>query len=260
MEINFTQAEFFTLVALQKIDGIFGVDLAAQLPPAISDRQAIYSQGESLLAQRGLIAVNGNQVNLQPYLLDMMQTIAQPQVVFLIVRSVPNYGNQVFNYYGRNGQYIEHTQPDHTLHRLGVVGDVKHLIARFKDIFVMFDSPAPTSPGVLVNSDLMIATFQLALKNGISDARDALADNNALNAESSRWLTCIDALAFSGTIAIAQIIEGQSTVTHDIALFCGAGQNWLLADLDNRQARLMLIDPHHFSQLLLILTEAVMGG
>lgn len=249
MENIFTQSSFFTLAALFKADNIFGVTFA-QLPDSVAARQAIYNEGEQILIREGLLEISANTATLQPDLLRQMQTLTQPQTALLVVRSVPAYGNQMFYYYGRDKQYVEHTQPDAQHHRLGDVGNLQNLCQRLQEIFSLVDCPPPTDSGILVSAPLMLATFQLALRNGIADARDALADNAALNSSTEQWLNCIGNLALSGSIAIAKIVEGQDNATRDLAIFSGAGQNWLLADLGDGSARLGQIDPISFGRLL----------
>jgi hypothetical protein len=248
MDIRLSRSEFITLAALLKAEGIFGLDPAQLMPAASTERQALYNAGEKSLQSRDLLRVTEkSEAVLEQNLLRISRAVVDPQTTVRIIKTLPAAGQQVYLHYGREAAFVEQTMPDEQTHRLSDIGGIGELLQRIQAILPV---PAGSTSATTISTydaRLLIAVYGLFQQNGVKDARDALRDNNALDATTEAWLGTLSNLDYSGTLALFKIIPDAEVTPAEIAVFVGAGVAWLLTPAANEKVQLAKVDGAAFA-------------
>ncbi len=229
MEIVLSRAEFFTLMALARAEGVIGLDPEQLLPAEPAQRQALYNQGEASLAQRGLLrATSLQEVALEETLLRLVTTITQPTFAAVSVKTVPEVGRFLFLHYASEGRWVEQTLPDEVTHRLADIGEDNALLQRLQEIFPLNDD---VTLGRSFHADgaALLAAYEAA-----STASGSMADEEikvldaADQAYVAAFLQAAQQQRFSGSLAFLQVVPGQDNAAFEMAVVSAPQSNWLL--------------------------------
>jgi len=251
MEITLSRSEFFTLMALARAEGIIGLDPEQLLPAKPAQRQALYSQGEASLMQRGLLrATSAQEVALEESLLRQVLTITQPEFAVVSIKTVPEVGRLLFLHYGREGHWVEQTLPDDATHRLADIGENRALLQRLQAIFPLTDSSSGGRSFRADNVALLQAYEAASAAAGHSAADEVTALDAADQRHVADFLQTARQQRFSGSLAFLQIVPGEENEALELAVVSAPQDNWLLMLEEEDVLQAGALTPAEFVQVL----------
>jgi len=251
MEIVLSRAEFFTLMALARSEGVIGLDPEQLLPAEPAQRQALYNQGEASLAQRGLLRASSLQeVALEETLLRLVRTITQPTFAAVSVKTVPEAGRFLFLHYAREGRWVEQTLPDEATHRLADVGEDNALLQRLQEIFPLNDDVLLGRSFRADGAALLAAYEAASTASGSATNGEIKAFDAADQAHVAAFLQAAQQQRFSGSLAFIHVVPGRDNEAFELAVVSALLNNWLLMFEEEGVLRAGELSSTEFAQVM----------
>lgn len=226
--IVFSEAEMLALMNVVRPEDLIAIDLDALIPADKEAHEALIRTGLQQLIQRDLMSVEGDIHVLDPELLMMIQVVAFPTIVNILIKDVPEIGQQQFTYYQADQLVVEHTMPAQDQYRFAVLPDVRALMERMA--FILPAQQEASRPHFAFNlpQDGYFQVRELVLAGDLT-AADLTLRSLGLAPEAAQ--TLLHAMAdprFSGTIAYLATEPPRVVNARNLAVLQGQDSAWTM--------------------------------
>jgi hypothetical protein len=248
--IVISRAELIYLMDRLDAQRMVGLDVLAKDPSAFygGNRESVIQDGRSSLIQRGLVlpSKDGGNDQAEGMLLKCAITSFFPDSALLVVRNIPQLGEQVLVFFRREDYLLLHSFPEEHTHRMEPLDDSDQVLEILLDWFPLHQylkgkTQLHMSPGEL-------EAFQGLAESQQENAAVELLQNQPLsNDEKLTLVQAVEDRAISGSFAVLYL-EGE--VVHDafsLAVFADGKTAWVLEqpedDIEGQQLSVSRIGP-----------------
>ena len=224
--IVFSQAEMLVLMNALQPDDLIGIDSDALIPADRETHQALILAGMQQLIDRDLLVIKDGVHVLNRDLLAMAGVVAYPQIVTILLKDVPEVGQQQFTYYMSDQLIVEHTMPAAQQYRLATIPDLRAQMERMVAILPVQQQVSRPGYDFTVPQDIFFRARERVLAGELGQADDALIAAG-VGAESSQAL--LQAMAqplFSGTVAYMAAEPPRVVDARNMAVLQGQDSAW----------------------------------
>jgi hypothetical protein len=261
-----TRAEMLALMSAVNPPGLIGIDRDELVPGDQETHRALALEGFQQLEARGLVRRQDDTYLFNPEFLLMGQVVGYPQLVSLLIKDLPNVGQQSFVFYQAEQFIVEHTMPEAEHYRLATIPNPVAQIERMAFVLpVNQDASAPRYDGVVTQEAFFQARDLINDGDRAGGAR-ALAGGGLDQAATEALIATMEAPLFSGTVACMRINPPEVVDARNLALLQGERHAWLLEQVTPGEPvfRVRTIDSDEFKEALWVtlrgLAEAPVGG
>jgi hypothetical protein len=226
--ILLSQAEMLVLMHAVRPDDLIGIDSDALIPAAPEAHQALIQAGIQQLVARGLMSIEDEVHVLDPDLLMIARIVAFPEIVTVLLKDVPEVGQQQFTYYQADQFIVEHTMPAANQYRFATLPDVKGQMERMAFILPAQQEPGRPNFDVEVPQDTFFRVRELVLAGALPAADHEL---QALGLAPETVQTLLDAMVkprFSGTVAYLAAVPPRVVDARNLAVLQGQESAWTM--------------------------------
>jgi hypothetical protein len=226
--ILLSQAEMLVLMHAVRPDDLIGIDSDVLIPAAPGVHQALIQSGIQQLVARGLMSIEDEVHVLNPDLLMIARIVAFPKIVTVLLKDVPEAGQQQFTYYQADQFIVEHSMPAANQYRFATLPDVKGQMERMAFILPTQQEPGQPNFDVEVPQDTYFRVREQVLVSAMAAADREL---KTLGLAPEMVLALLSAMAkprFSGTVAYLAAVPPRVVDARNLAVLQGQDSAWTM--------------------------------
>lgn len=231
-----SRAEIYYLMQLLGAKAMIGLGTAESAPDVLND-------GRDSLMQRGLVATapaGAQDDKVNDALLSLAMTSFFPDGALIIVRNLPEIGDQILLIFHRGSSMVLHTFPEQFSHRLAPL-DSPQAIDLIQRWFPL--TAYPVSDGnLLLTTERFEELGDKAEAHQKEAALQLLADSPLADEEKVNLVEAIEQRTISGSFAAVQRSGDTITTAYSVAVIAGPATAWLISQPeDDTQGSHLLI-------------------
>lgn len=230
-----SRAEIYYLMQLLGAKAMIGLGTAESAPDVLND-------GRDSLIQRGLVttAPAGAQDKVNDALLSMTMTSFFPDGALVVVRNLPEIGEQVLLFFRRETSMVLHTFPEQLSHRMAPL-DRPQAIDLIQRWFPLTAYPISAS-SLLLTAERFEGLRYKSETHQRGSALQLLVDSSLVDEEKVNLVEAIEQRTISGSFATMQCTGDTITTAYSVAVVAGPATAWLISQPeDNSQGNQLLI-------------------
>ncbi|KPK88321.1 MAG: hypothetical protein AMJ88_19220, partial [Anaerolineae bacterium SM23_ 63] len=248
--IVISRAELIYLMERLDAQRMVGLDMLGDDPSAFyeENRESVIQEGRSSLIQRGFVlpGEGGASDKAEGMLLKCAIASFFPDSTLMVVRNIPQLGEQVLIFFRREDYILLHTFPEEHTHRMEPLDHPDRVLEILLEWFPLYQYPMGESQ--LQMSLDRFEDFRGLAESRQEDAAVELLQNQALGDDEKLALVqAVENRAISGSFVVLYL-EGE--VIHDafsLAVFADGKTAWTLEqpedDVEDQQISVRRIGP-----------------
>jgi hypothetical protein len=229
--IILSRAELIYLMDMLDAQHMIGLDMIGEESPRSNngDHEGVVQKGRSSLMQRGLVrpGKNGGSDRAEGKLLKCAITSFFPQSSLVVVRNIPELGDQVLIFFRRDDYLLLHTFPEESTHRMESFDHPNQVLEMLLEWFPLRRYPEGES--CLRLSLDRFEYLQGLAERGEEDAVVGLLQDQPLGDDEKLDLVrAIENRIISGSFAVLYIKGAEIRDAYSTAVLADANTAWLL--------------------------------
>jgi len=233
--IVFSQAEMVVLMHAVRPEDLVGIDSTELIPTTPEKHQAMIRAGIEELVARGLISIENGVHILNPELLLIARIVAFPEIVTILLKDIPEAGQQKFAYYQADQFVIEHTMPAAQIYRFATLPDVKAQIERMAFILPVQQKTGQPGYDVTLSQECFFQAREQVMVGALDAAGRMLRAEGLPAATVDALVHAMASPRFSGTVAYLKVEPPRVVDAWNIAFLQGHGSAWvILPEMEGR--------------------------
>ncbi|NIM94883.1 MAG: hypothetical protein GTO18_14375 [Anaerolineales bacterium] len=231
-----SRAELSYLMDMLDAHYMVGLDGLGDDPPYFyaGNRESIIQEGRTSLIQRGLVlpGENGSSDRAEGLLMKCVITSFFPDSTLLVVRNIPQLGEQVLIFFRRENYILLHTFPEEFTHRMEPFDHPNQVLDILLDWFPLHQYPKGET-----HLRMPVGRFEVMqglAERGEEDAAvGALRDQPLSDDEKLALVRAIENRAISGSFAVLYIRGEEINDAFSMAVLADSRTAWVLGQPDD---------------------------
>jgi hypothetical protein len=248
--IVISRAELLYLMDRLDAQRMVGIDMLGDDPSAFygEKRESVIQEGRSSLIERGFVlpGENGASDKAEGMLLKCAIASFFPDSTLMVVRNIPQLGEQVLIFFRREDYILLHTFPEEHTHRMEPLDHPDRMLEILLEWFPLHQYPKGESQ-LFISPDRFEAFQGLAESRQEGAAVELLQNQPMSDDEKLALVQAVENRAISGSFAVLYL-EGE--VIHDafsLAVFADGKTAWALeqpeGSLNDQQISIRRVGP-----------------
>jgi hypothetical protein len=217
-----TREEVRFLMGLLGAKSLLGTDLS----PSQKHRKTSLKARTALL-ERGWIKATGGRDQINESILPILSTVFFPTSALMVVRDLPQVGQQVLIFLRRQQQIILHTFPEERAHRLESFSSIDKVADMLLKWFPLHRFPSGEA-SFLIPIDQFEHFKTLVEANQKQNAINVLKNSAVSSQDQERLIQTIVGRVLSGSLAVLKIVENKIMDAYSISVLAGPNSAWVI--------------------------------
>jgi hypothetical protein len=165
---------------------------------------------------------------LNPELLIMVGTVAYPSLVLVVIRDVPDRGQQEFIYYRSDRAIVEFTMPAGGGYRLATLPNLETTLARVRHVLTEDENVEPARDfAFTMDQEAFFRVKDLMVAGDRAAAATLLDEEGVVEPTARALLDAMERPRLSGTVAALLVADDTAIDARNVATLIGAGALWV---------------------------------